>query len=344
MIRYQSNDLMKRFAITLCALLIASGFLAAQDEQSLRDSHRRSAWLADGSYGLMIHYLVYPKGKTLEEISTDLNRLVDQFDLSGFMKQFDASGADWLIFTIGQNSGYYCSPNEYLDRRLPGRTSRRDLLMEIAREVKKRPGKHFVAYLPSEVGSPSAAAMNGLRNVFGWPPTDSTFRKNYCEFIRDYSVKLGKLCDGWWYDGATKIVDVPERFGDFSDWLAASRAGNPDAVVAFNAGPSAGAATAKEDYIAGETFELPAELVPAGQYVDDVQYHALLPIDSRFTGSYAHHYSDRYLFDWFFKVKAAKGAVTFNVPTDLMTGIVNPATIEQLQRLHAALAAKPSSN
>ncbi len=89
--------------------------------------HDRTRWLAKGKFGIMVHYLIAPPGTMPDQRTAEYNRIIDGFDLRGFMKQFDAIGADWLIFTIGQSEGYYSSPNRFLDNVLPGRTSRRSL-------------------------------------------------------------------------------------------------------------------------------------------------------------------------------------------------------------------------
>lgn len=85
------------------------------------------------------------------------------------IRQFSESKADWLIFTIGQNTGYYNSPNAYLDAALPGRTPKRDLVPEIAERV-HRMGTRFVAYLPAEV----CMQRTEVQNAFGWNSDDQT--------------------------------------------------------------------------------------------------------------------------------------------------------------------------
>ena len=54
---------------------------------------------------MMTHYLITPKGSTPQERAADLNRIVDQFDLARYLKQFDETGADWLVFTLGTGNG-----------------------------------------------------------------------------------------------------------------------------------------------------------------------------------------------------------------------------------------------
>ncbi len=112
------------------------------------EANNRAAWMARGTYGVMTHYLVTPKGNTPAEKTADLNRTVDHFDLDGFMRQFEETRADWLIFTLGQTTDYLCSPNAYLDAKRPGHTPRRDLAMEIAQRL-HRLGKRLILYFPS---------------------------------------------------------------------------------------------------------------------------------------------------------------------------------------------------
>lgn len=101
---------------------------------------KQLSWLS-GKRGLMVHYLPEFPG----------NEQVDSFDLAGFLDDFDRSASDYLIFTLGQNRGFYCAPNEVIDRYAgPGRCSRRDLFGEIAAALAKR-GKRVIAYLPCEI-------------------------------------------------------------------------------------------------------------------------------------------------------------------------------------------------
>ena len=65
--------------------------------------------MAQGTYGMMVHYLIRPQGNTPEEKTANLNRTVDGFDLDYFFRQFDETGADWLIITLAQGTGYLSS-------------------------------------------------------------------------------------------------------------------------------------------------------------------------------------------------------------------------------------------
>ncbi len=323
-------------------------------------------WMAQGSFGMMVHYLVTPDGDDPTARSADLNRTVDGFDLDGFMNQFSETGADWLIFTIGQNTGCYNSPNEVLDVLLPGHTSKRDLVAEIAGRVKGM-GKHFISYLPVEMTQQS----DDMKQAFGWNPEDQThFLKRYLSFIRAYSVKLGPLNDGWWYDGWAGNLT---QGWDPRDWIEASKAGNPKSIVAIS---DAGFLLGREQpvsplqgYLAGEvhflyqgkihygfvsrsedlteapdgTLLLRGEklklYMPSSRFVDGVQWHALVPLELTFNPAISNercHYSDEELTEFVRGCKKVEGAVTLNVPIDRQGHIPAPSAA-QLKRLSEAL-------
>ncbi|MDQ2732311.1 MAG: hypothetical protein M3Y56_11675 [Armatimonadota bacterium] len=316
-------------------------------------TNHRTDWMTRGSFGMMVHWIAPGPAPEKGEWIRDLNRAVDGFDVAGFLDQFRQSGASWLIFTIGQNSTYYASPNATLDGWAgPGHTSRRDLALEIARGVHKQ-GKRFIGYLPAEVNAPEP-----LHNAFRWNPADQTeFQHRYTAFIREYSERYGKHLSGWWFDGCYTWPEFPNRLYDWPLWCDAARAGNPNAVVAFNDGSfctgNTKPLTPLQDYLSGEVETLQDGKIrlgrgkdaplylPTSRWVDACQWHALVPIDC----FWAHEtpgpmepprYPDAELFSFVKSCKAVGGAVTLNVGI-YQEGHIGPATLAQLERLSEAL-------
>lgn len=317
-------------------------------------------WMARGTYGMMVHYLITPPGDNQAEKTDNLNRVVDAFDLEYFIGQLEASGADWLIFTIGQNTGYYCSPNGWLDKAAPGHTSHRDLIAEIAQRVHGL-GKRFIAYIPAEVDMTPPEILE----VFRWDDDRRPFLEVYLEFLRDYSMRFGALCDGWWFDGCYDHIHKGEW--DWSDWVSAAQAGNPASIVAFNDGAfcvgrikpvsplqhyHAGEVHILEqskirlEFVGGDAVMTPEGrlrrpdqtevplYMPDSQYVDGVQWHALVPVDCTFNPAIPDmHYPDEELFRFVLDCKKVGGAVTLNVPLDTSNGHVPDASAGQLARL-----------
>ena len=317
--------------------------------------------MARGTFGMMTHYLLEPKGKTPAEQTADLNRIVDQFDMDHFIRQFQETGADWLIFTLGQTTGYLCSPNATIDGKNPGHTPRRDLALEIARRLKPL-NKRLILYFPSDEDADPC-----VKRALGFGTEG--YADRYFEFLRQYSVKFGGLHHGWWFDGCGPHTD-----DYWNKWLTAARAGNRNAVVAFSGAEFCGGGPIDPvcrlaDYHAGEIHLLEdgkirrdflppgGDIVvlpggklrkrgqearyylPDGPLIDGIQWHGLLPIGWTFNPAVPNqfcHYTDKELFDFVRRIKAVGGAITINVPIDVENGHIPEDSHSQLVRLSKA--------
>jgi hypothetical protein len=324
----------------------------------------KAQWLADGTLGLMVHHIVDPKGATHAEKTWELNRVINAFDLDSFIQQFDESGANWLIFTFGQCTQYFCSPNAWLDSIEPGHGSERDLMREIGERVHGM-GKKLITYLPVGIPIPVEGYTPG---PFRGGTHDPLFLDLYGCWLRSYSNSLGRLSDGWWFDG---VLDFTNRY--MTNWQAFcddARAGNPDAIVALNDDNFCNGieqpVSPYQDYLAGEVEILEDSqlqfghikdepyqdekgrwrergkaplplLMPTCQYLNGVQWHALAPVDCRFSSKVSdHYYTDDELIKFVADCKAVKGAVTFNLPVEL-DGNIPEKSLKQFSRVSKAV-------
>jgi hypothetical protein len=71
-------------------------------------------WFHQAQWGVMTHYLgAPPSSKGGAELTAEMwNEQVDAFDVAGLVDQLASTGAKYLLFTLGQNSGHFCSPND----------------------------------------------------------------------------------------------------------------------------------------------------------------------------------------------------------------------------------------
>jgi len=355
---------------TLLLLLTAGLSWAEVDVKTVKPdgAPNKAAWMAQGTYGVMVHYLIKPQGNTPEEKTADLNRTVDNFDLDHFMRQFDETGADWLIITLAQGTGYLSSKNEVIDDLQEGLSPHRDLIPEVGAELDSR-GKRMIVYLPGA----HTAADPTMKRLLGLGTEGYAERHN--QLIRHYSLKLGNLLDGWWFDSCGPQADAV-----WQKEIDACRAGNPDSVIAFSGAEFCGSGTIKplcpiEDYHAGEIHLLedgeirtdfvyppgkgnilitadrklrkrgkePGFYMPDSQFIDNVQWHCLLPVDLTFNPAVPNqycHYTDKELFEFVDDVKSVGGAITINVPIDRVDGHVPRDTHSQLVRLGEHLKAE----
>ena len=262
-------------------------------EQNLID---RAGWMS-GQWGIMTHWL-YPG--VLPETgrpARSLDEAVDAFNVERLLEDFEASGAAWYLLTLGQNTGFYLSPNPVIEELAgPGHCSQRDLALEIAQGV-HRLGKRFIAYLPCEV-----AANTRLHAGFAWNSAEGTdqaeFQRRYTRAVEAWSTRFGAALDAWWFDGCYTWPIFHSRFMDWQLWLEAARAGGIDRPAAFNDGNFCiGKLTpvfAEQDYLSGEiemlvdgrirlgrSPEMASAPFPEGRFVEGTgcQWHALLPVD-----------------------------------------------------------------
>lgn len=321
----------------------------------------RAAWMAQAGFGVMTHYLISPQGNSLEEKTANLNLIVNAFDVEAYVKQIEETQAAWVIFTLCQGTGFLSSRCEFLDNLEAGYTPERDLIPEIGRALHKR-GIRLIIYLP---GAHTGADPN-VKRILGLGGDGYADRHN--AFVRDYSQKMGKSCDGWWFDSCGQQDDTA-----WEKEMAACRTGNPDSVVAFSgaefcaSGGNLKPICPIEDYHAGEIHLLedgqirtdfiwppgegiiisgdaklrkadqaPQYYLPDSQFIGNVQWHCLLPIDLTFNPAVPNqycHYTDKELFQFVDRIKSVGGAITINVPIDVTNGHIPQDSHAQLVRL-----------
>ena len=255
---------MPRHALFLATLLLTTA-------AAVTNAADPTDWFHQAKWGVMTHYLgAPPSSKGGAELTAEMwNDQVNRFDVAGLVDQLASTGARYLLFTIGQNSGHFCAPNATYDKLVgiaPSKCSRRDLVADLAAALAKR-NIRLMVYLPS--GAPAADPV--ARQKLGWlwgrtggwqlpgEPVGgrlAEFQRRWESVIREWSQRWGKSVAGWWIDGCY-FPDQMYRFDDepnFASFARALKAGNPDSIIAFNPGVKVPviAFTRHEDYAAGE--------------------------------------------------------------------------------------------
>jgi hypothetical protein len=253
---------MKQVLRVLSLLTLAAFTMTGPDAEGVE----KKRWLRESGYGLMFHYEAF-KNHTPESY----NKTVDSFDVVRFADSVESTGAGHVIFVVGQHWGKYCAPNSVYEKLLGVEngvwTSRRDLIMEIGKELAKRdvrlilymtaraPMRHYKVIkamgdtLPSIDGKPAGPKVDPMshpRRVKGFRRSENqapnpTFLKNWGEVCGEWSQRYGKLVSGWWFDGyKTEMRDAYEDLKkephNVDTWVRGVLSGNPSAELAFNAG------------------------------------------------------------------------------------------------------------
>lgn len=340
------NHISKRhfvYSLVLVVLIVMPAFAG--------NAQNRTAWMKEARWGVMNHYLAdwIARREKIRMSVDEWNKLIDNFDVEGLAKQIKSVGAGYYLITIGQNSGYYLSPNATYDSYVgikPSKCSRRDLVADLYEALHKR-GIKLMVYLPA--GAPGGdrtvgEALQWQRGAY----RNRDFQLKWEKVIREWSVRWGNKVSGWWFDGCYwpnsmyRFTEPP----NFASFAAAARAGNPNSAVAFNPGVynQLRSLTAHEDYLAGEINEPNAvDLRRAvdGKH-DGVQVHVLSYLGRRW-GTGEPRFSTEDVVRWSRERTRNGCALTWDVPIQ-SNGLMSQPFMEQLTAVSEVLSQQPSGN
>jgi len=265
----------------------------------------RTDWFRAARYGVFMHFLP-GDARGLE--------LVREFEVEALARQLAEVGAGYFVITLGQNSGYFNSPNATYDR-MAGyaageRCSTRDLPLDLWRALEPR-GIRLMLYLPCQVPNQDARAQKafGLDQGPRDQPLDPAFAREWGQVIQEWADRYGDRVAGWWFDGGYEHVRFDETIAGI--YAAAVRHGNPNGIVAFNPGIKVVRHTQAEDYTAGELNE-PFAVVPDSRWLDGAQWHALTYLGSSWSQRDT-RLPNRGWTEWAGKVVARDGVVTLDL-------------------------------
>jgi len=312
----------------------------------------------EGKYGFFMHYLnsVPSSSSRGDDTSAGWNRRTDAFDVDGAAKQMAEAGAGFVFLTLGQNSGYYCSPNRVYDRAM-GRAkadslcSSRDLISDFADAL----GRQKIPLYVYTTAMAPFHCMEAMRKLEAVPPWDCNMHcGNYGEvrslatadprlrkfmaiwndMHREWSLRWGNRVCGYWIDGAfyRKELYCHSDEPNYGSFTAALRAGNPDALVAFNPGvvyPPFVAAPGVDDYTAGEIDD-PTMGIPDGPFIDGTQYHVLSFIGKSW-GDSCLRYNSRQLVEITRLITDQGGVMTWDIPFRREDGLMTPEVLAMLR-------------
>jgi hypothetical protein len=270
------------------------------DSYMQHPKHSNTDWLSEAKYGIMMHWLLGSGNKNLNSL----------FDVNYLADQLSDAGAKYLIITLGQNSGYYNSPNEtydaYTGYDAGDRLSARDLPMELFDALNSR-GIKLMLYLPSQVANqdPNAQQKFGLPTGATDQPVNMEFAMKWAQVIQEWSDRYGSKISGWWFDGGYAQVNYTQDI--FDVYTNAVKHGNHNALVAYNPGIILVPHATSEDYTAGETNE-PFSLIPEDRFIGGEQWHVMTYLGSNWLGRAPRNTSQEWI-NWLTQVFAKGGAV-----------------------------------
>jgi hypothetical protein len=329
-----------------------------QEQPKPKRNSDRAEWMYEAQWGVFCHYLSDIALKGQEHTPENWNAAVDSFDVEALAEQLASVKARYFVLTLGQNSGYYCSPNAAYDRIVGNAAStcaRRDLVADLADALVLR-GIRLMVYLPAGAPDRDPKAMQALEwapgkypiwshpegGPEGGDPRFDAFQRKWEEIIGEWSTRWGANVSGWWFDGCYYPIamyqhDDPPNFASFA---GAARAGNPDSIVAFNPGVFDPVITlsSEEDYTAGEINDAEKVQCP-GRWLNGAQFQMLSFLGPQWAGS-PPRYSDEQVIAITRRILTDGGIVTWEVPIST-TGVIPAEFVAQLNALGASLENEP---
>jgi len=213
---------------------IELGTPAARQAQLKRAKEIRgdASWMIQGKYGLFVHWspLIYAVDGTAPMAQWH-QKAVEMFDVKVFADAVERTGASWMLFTLTHGEFYWPGPSAAVDKILPGRTTKRDLIGEIIEELDRR-GIRTLFYLHNCVNGredPRWAKAVGALDA-----DTKQFGDNIEAILRESSLRYGKKLNGYGYIDCSFYNDYPLD-PPWERWARAIKAGNPAAVVGFSA-------------------------------------------------------------------------------------------------------------
>ena len=214
-------------------------------------------WFRNAGYGLMFQWTnraTPPEGpiKPWEE-------KVNDFDLDGFISTVEESGAAYVLWSVTWGNQYISAPIQSLDAIIKGRTTRRDLLGEMADALHAR-GIKLIFYYHYGYDCNHSIDADWMKASGGYKADKTEFYKNWMAIVSEIGDRYGDKLHGWWFDGGQRYYNChfDNTTGDrgmlsapFRKLTLAARSGNSKRIIAYNSWIKP-RLTEYQDYYGGE--------------------------------------------------------------------------------------------
>jgi hypothetical protein len=152
--------------------------------------------------------------------------MIDDFNLEKFADMVQSTGAGYVIWSATWRAYYFPAPIQAIERIMPGRTSKRDQIGELADALNRR-GIKLMLYYHCGYGDREWQTRNFGTNDANQIGTDALFRKNWIAIITEVGERYGSRLAGW-------FIDEGWYPSPFEEQNRALKAGYSGRIVSFN--------------------------------------------------------------------------------------------------------------
>ncbi len=247
----------------------------------------------------------------------------------------ESTGAGYVFLTIGHAQSYCPGPIKAWEKYHPGKTTRRDLIAEMADALGAK-GIKLMCYL--NVASLARYPRAG----------EEEFTRVMTEVVTEFGQRYKEKVAGYWFDCCYQAKEEYPGFS-FREFFKACKAGNPNRIVALNSWIYPNVSEWQE-YWAGETAN-PVALPVNGTTQErgpgaGLRYHALLIMEPYWVQQRVEmprpQFTAQQLGEYIGQCKANGGAVTINLGI-YQDGTVDPNAAGVLKEVRERVR-KPSNS
>ena len=308
-------------------------------------------WFAACRLGISTHWTAQsqPVG---EDDWVPFEEAVERFDAKRYAQQASDAGAQYIIFTSCHALQMLPSPCTAIDRVAPGRTTRRDLIGDLA-DACHACNMHFILYYNHSCNHGDDPAWE---YAVGYHAHDkSRLTDNLLAIIGELGERYGRRVEGWWFDSCFSLdprgtydsvtTDLHGFQFPWERFVAAAKSGHPQRIVSLSSGMLTHFLySTHQDYEGGEANDLVG--VPSTRFtIDHLQGHRWVCLDNPqwvhrnvMTTLAKPRFTSSSVLDYVRSCNRSSVPVTFNLDID-RTGTISPESLRLLLELKTQVEA-----
>lgn len=330
----------------------AGAVLAAAGRTAFAEPYRQAdtTWLANCRIGVSTHWTAESQPVGADDW-LPFDETVDRFNPLAYVEQAAGAGAEYVIFTGTHALQMLPAPSAAIDRISPGRTTRRDLIGELADACHAR-GLHFILYYNHSCNRGDDSAWE---HAVGYHAADKNrLAANLLAILCELGQRYGSRVQAWWFDSCFSLdprgyynsvtTDMHGFEFPWEEWTAAAKTGFPDRLVTLSSGMLTHFLySTHQDYEGGEANELVG--VPSSRFTPDhLQGHRWVCLDNPgwvhnrvLTPLAVPRWGRDTIADYVRTCNRASVPVTFNIDID-RTGKMSPVSLALLKAVRSQLS------
>jgi hypothetical protein len=194
----------------------------ADYEERVASLRSDTTWMSQKGYGVMLQYGSW--GYPQHGPQKPWDEAVNAFDTEKFARMVDEDmGAKWVIWSITWRGSNFPIPLKSVDAIVPGHTTKRDLMMDLATSLNNRGIRMMFYYHPGHEDKPWWKA--------NWKDNrhKDLFLKNWVAVVSEIGDRYRDKLAGWFFDDGCVYSPAP-----FEAMTAAAKTGFKGRVVSYN--------------------------------------------------------------------------------------------------------------